>query len=152
MHIKSLESLPNISELQLPRVIESFRKYQGDKTVLLLDGPMGSGKTTFTRKLLESYGFYGAQSPTFALHNRYSVGDFVIEHLDLFRMKSAAELDGVGFWDFFYADKGLIIIEWSERMDISNIDSSWKILKIAIQTTNQDLRSFELSAIEFADS
>lgn len=113
------------------------------KTILLLSGEMGAGKTTFTRSLLESFGIFGGQSPTFALHHRYVLPKFNIEHLDLFRMQSPLELDGVGFWDFLAEESALIIIEWPERMDTASLPLDWEILGLEIEINTDNSRDFK---------
>lgn len=80
-------------------------------TVVLLDGPMGAGKTTFARGVLEALGHVGAvRSPTFNLLHVYDTDPPVL-HADLYRLSAAS---GLGLEDYF--DTHLCLIEWPDRL------------------------------------
>jgi tRNA threonylcarbamoyladenosine biosynthesis protein TsaE len=108
----------------------------GERALILLDGPMGAGKTQFTQFLLEALGGEGGQSPSFAIHNSYEVPRGSIEHFDLFRLKSEDDLESTGFWDFFRAKQGIIVIEWASKLEELGLRAalprSWPCLRIAI--------------------
>lgn len=88
------------------------------RLLLLLDGPMGAGKTELTRELLRALGSQETCSPSFAIHNSYRAGDETpVEHFDLFRLESADDLESTGFWDCFDSSRSLIIIEWASRLN-----------------------------------
>jgi tRNA threonylcarbamoyladenosine biosynthesis protein TsaE len=56
-------------------------------SVLLLEGDLGAGKTTFTKGVAEACGVEATvRSPTFALMHRYRGRPDVV-HIDLFREK-----------------------------------------------------------------
>ena len=84
-------------------------------TILLLEGAMGAGKTQFTSYLVEALGGTETASPSFAIHNSYAVKDGSVDHFDLFRIASVADLDSTGFWDIF-ENESCVVIEWSERL------------------------------------
>lgn len=83
--------------------------------VVLLDGPLGAGKTTLVRFLVAALGGDPAQvaSPTFTLLHRYAARVPVI-HVDAYRLQGPAGLAGLGFDEL--AEDGIGIIEWSERV------------------------------------
>lgn len=66
--------------------------------LLLLDGTLGAGKTTFARTFMQLLGITESiNSPTFNLLNEYH-GEFgVLMHYDLYRLQSAADLSGLDF-------------------------------------------------------
>jgi tRNA threonylcarbamoyladenosine biosynthesis protein TsaE len=83
--------------------------------VLTLRGELGAGKTTLAQAILAGVGVQEAvTSPTFALVQWYESPRGRIAHLDLYRLRRADELDGLG-WDDIQREAALIIVEWPER-------------------------------------
>jgi tRNA threonylcarbamoyl adenosine modification protein YjeE len=84
-------------------------------TVLALEGDLGAGKTTLVRAICRGYGVSDdVTSPTFTLVHEYSAPRSRVFHLDLYRLKSDAELDGLGF-DEILAERAIVLIEWADR-------------------------------------
>ena len=83
--------------------------------VLRLDGPLGAGKTTFTRGLVASLGgdVTTVASPTFTLLNRYDCTPPMI-HIDAYRLSGPGDLAGLGFDDLM--EGAVAVIEWSDRV------------------------------------
>jgi len=78
--------------------------------VVLLNGPLGAGKTTWVRGLLAGLGYLGGvRSPTFNLIQTFETVPPVM-HADLYRVKS---FEGIGLED--YLDTHLCLIEWPDR-------------------------------------
>jgi tRNA threonylcarbamoyladenosine biosynthesis protein TsaE len=94
------------------------KEIEAGKTLVLLSGPMGSGKTQLTKFILAALGDAGdeAASPTFAIHNSYRTSRGDLEHFDLFRLDTEDDLESTGFWDIVSAAKGIVIIEWANRL------------------------------------
>lgn len=79
--------------------------------VVRLEGPLGAGKTTFVRGLLEALGHEGpVRSPTFNLLQGFDTRPPVL-HADLYRVASA---EGTGLED--YLDTHLVLVEWPDRL------------------------------------
>ncbi len=82
-------------------------------------GEIGAGKTTFIRAMLRTLGVQGAiKSPTYALVESYAIKqekDLHIHHFDLYRIQEEAELEYIGFRDYF-ATPSICCIEWSEHI------------------------------------
>jgi tRNA threonylcarbamoyl adenosine modification protein YjeE len=79
--------------------------------LLLLNGPLGAGKTTLTRGIGEGLGAQGTvQSPTFVLArtHRTAVGPKLV-HVDAYRLNSAVELDDL---DIDLANS-IVVVEWA---------------------------------------
>lgn len=88
-------------------------------SVLLLDGELGAGKTTFVQGLGAGLGIAEAiDSPTFTLVNEYLDGRLPLYHLDLYRLEPAevVDLHLESYWDGLERDLGIVAIEWAERL------------------------------------
>jgi tRNA threonylcarbamoyladenosine biosynthesis protein TsaE len=119
-------------------------QYFSPRSVVALQAPLGAGKTELVRVIAQSRGFQGMASPTFAIHHRYEGFSISVDHLDLYRLQSEDELDGVGFWDFFSAPEGLIFIEWPERMNMAGIPWDWDLFQVLISIGDDGSRRLEL--------
>lgn len=84
--------------------------------LVLLAGPLGSGKTTFVRGIARGTGSdEQVQSPTFTLVRIYP-GRVQLAHVDLYRVKAAGELADLGLDELL--DGGAMVIEWGDRLDM----------------------------------
>ena len=84
---------------------------EGD--VLVLSGPLGSGKTRFVAGLARGLGAGSrVRSPSFTLLNGYR-GRFMLHHLDLYRLEGA-EADGLGLEEL--VEEGALVAEWGEKL------------------------------------
>jgi tRNA threonylcarbamoyladenosine biosynthesis protein TsaE len=81
-----------------------------------LHGPLGAGKTTFTRLLLRALGITGRiKSPSYAVMESYELpGGGVASHFDFYRFGDPREWEDAGFRDVFAAP-GLKVCEWPEK-------------------------------------
>lgn len=88
-------------------------------SVLLLEGDLGSGKTTLVQGIGAGLGIKDAiESPTFTLINEYLEGRIPLYHLDLYRLEPAevAALHLENYWEGLEVSLGIVAIEWSERL------------------------------------
>jgi len=83
--------------------------------VVVLTGPLGAGKTTFTRGVGEGLTAIGnVSSPTFVIartHKREDGGP-VLVHVDAYRLGSPLELDDL---DIDY-ENSIVLVEWGKGM------------------------------------
>ncbi|WP_220202282.1 tRNA (adenosine(37)-N6)-threonylcarbamoyltransferase complex ATPase subunit type 1 TsaE [Reticulibacter mediterranei] len=109
------------------------------KELLLLDGNLGAGKTTFTQGLAQGMGIAEViNSPTFTLLKEYAgrslspsdvsdsplepmlrkrfAGRLALYHFDLYRLNEPDELFDLGFDDYF-ASSGVCVVEWADKAD-----------------------------------
>ena len=101
--------------------------------LLLLNGPLGAGKTTLTRGIGEGLGAQGTvQSPTFVLArtHRTDAGPKLV-HVDAYRLNSAVELDDL---DIDFANS-IVVVEWA-RDYIDGIAEHW--LQVDINRESED--------------
>jgi tRNA threonylcarbamoyladenosine biosynthesis protein TsaE len=87
--------------------------------ILLLDGPLGAGKTVFAKGLASGLGVDVDEvtSPSFTLVNRYDGGRLTLYHLDLYRLPAgAAAAHAVDLEELLTDERAVVVIEWAERM------------------------------------
>ena len=87
-------------------------------TVVAYFGPMGMGKTAFTRGLAKGLGIDEKQvsSPTFALVHEYKGTVNKLYHFDMFRISTWDDLYSTGYFDYLDADE-ILAVEWSENIE-----------------------------------
>jgi tRNA threonylcarbamoyladenosine biosynthesis protein TsaE len=97
--------------------------------LILLNGQLGTGKTTFTQGLAQGMGITDIiSSPTFTLLKEYAgqpparqpnnlrkVGP-ALYHFDLYRLDNPEEILDLGFEDYFYGS-GVCVVEWADKAD-----------------------------------
>lgn len=101
--------------------------------VFALHGELGAGKTTLIKGFCAALGVQDqASSPSFAIVNEYrSAMGGPVYHFDLFRLKDASELEGIGFTE--YMDSGAFcFIEWPE-LAVDLLPGETVHLRIAVQ-------------------
>lgn len=94
--------------------------------LLLLDGQLGAGKTTFTQGLAKGMNISAVvNSPTFTLLKEYRreasgqvsapAGDAqALYHFDLYRLDEPEEMIDLGFEEYFYGS-GVCVVEWADK-------------------------------------
>lgn len=85
--------------------------------VITLEGDLGAGKTTLARALCAGIGVPDltvVTSPTFSLVQQYDAPRGPVVHVDLYRLRTDAELEALG-WDELMATAPVLLIEWPER-------------------------------------
>jgi tRNA threonylcarbamoyladenosine biosynthesis protein TsaE len=83
---------------------------------ILLEGPLGAGKTAFARAFLRAAVGDPAlevPSPSYTLVQSYDAQNFRAHHFDLWRLDGPAALAELG-WDDARAD--LVLVEWPDRL------------------------------------
>lgn len=84
--------------------------------VIALIGPLGGGKTLFTKGLLTGLGITDdvtVTSPSFTLLNEYH-GRFHAYHMDIYRLESKEDFLAAGFIDLLYGND-IAVIEWANK-------------------------------------
>lgn len=106
--------LPDLASTEaLGRVLAHLLR-PGD--ALLLDGPLGAGKTALARALLRAAcGDAGMEvpSPSYTLVQCYDGPGFAITHFDLWRLDGPGAVEELG-WD--EARDGVVLVEWPDRL------------------------------------
>tara|TARA_A100000164_G_scaffold338477_1_gene332766 strand:+ start:238 stop:684 length:447 start_codon:yes stop_codon:yes gene_type:complete len=87
--------------------------------IVLLKGELGSGKTTFSRFVINNLHIQknilnpvSINSPTFPILLTYNLNSYEIHHYDFYRIKSLKEVEELDFFENF--KNSISIIEWPE--------------------------------------
>ena len=97
-------------------------------SILLLNGPLGAGKTTLVKGIAKSLSIQEPiTSPTFPLAQHYPSGSPPLVHLDLYRLEEANTAN-----EFFLQEEeeskamgALMVVEWPERLTLPMTDA-WR--------------------------
>ncbi|MGF7088758.1 tRNA threonylcarbamoyladenosine biosynthesis protein TsaE [Kroppenstedtia sanguinis] len=82
--------------------------------VILLEGDLGAGKTTFAQGVATGLGIgESVDSPTFTLIKEYHGGRLPLYHMDVYRIQSPEEELG---WDEYFYGEGVTLVEWASRI------------------------------------
>lgn len=117
--------------------------------IVLLEGPIGAGKTHFCRALIQArLAADGAPledvpSPTFTLVQTYTTPKTEIWHADLYRVTHPDEVEELGLLDAF--DDEITLVEWPDRLG-SLIPT--RALLVSFEATQDDRRVVRLSGPE----
>ena len=123
---------------------KKFAKLLQGGEIILLNGDLGAGKTTFTRQVLKALGVKGeVTSPTFTIMREYATKKFNIYHFDMYRIKTPDEVREFGLEDYIYSgdNKSLVFIEWSENIKEM---LKGKFIEINISLIDDQKRKFEI--------
>lgn len=95
--------------------------------ILLLEGDLGAGKTTFVRGLAQAFKAKTTDvvSPTFVLMNIYN-GRLPIYHFDLYRLETSAELASLNMDEYLHGH-GIAVVEWPQRLGEAFPERAYKI-------------------------
>lgn len=103
---KSSEETQRLSE-KLGELVEA-------QDVIILEGDLGAGKTTFTKGLAKGLGVKRVvNSPTFNIIKEYK-GRLPLYHMDVYRLAESEE--DLGFDEYFYRE-GITVVEWAHLIE-----------------------------------
>ena len=119
MHIATKGSKIDISsEKKLEEFANNLSSKLKKGDIFFLFGEMGVGKTTFVKYLINNLqnisknNLTEVTSPTFNIMNEYNIGNLLIKHYDLYRLKSSNELQDLNLFD--ENNKAILLIEWPQ--------------------------------------
>jgi len=113
---ESSEETQKIAEKIVSRSEILLRRTEGP-IIFALFGELGSGKTTFVQGLARGLGIERRIiSPTFIILRTYPLKDKNFYHVDLYRIESEKEIDGLGLEEILKSKKDIIAVEWAEKI------------------------------------
>ena len=113
-------------------------------SIVAYRGDLGAGKTAFTRGLARGLGCADSvTSPTYTIVNEYLSGRCPLFHFDMYRLRSADDLWGIG-WDDYLDRGGVCAVEWSENV----ADAMEDAITVTIEKTGEDSRRITIEGGE----
>ncbi len=119
--LKSLEDTISLGE-KIPNLLPDFK-------ILLLQGPLGAGKTSLVKGIAKNLCINEPiTSPTFTLSQHYPTGQPPLVHLDLYRLENTHSANELFLQEEEEAKRmgALIVVEWPERLRL-NIKEAWQL-------------------------
>lgn len=119
--------------------------------VVLLEGDLAAGKTTFVRGMLQGLGGSSAEvsSPTFILIQTYDCNASQIRrlhHVDLYRLDNrAAELREAGLSEVLSDARAVVAVEWPKDTLSTWIPADARVWRVAITIEKDDTRRIEIT-------
>ena len=132
----------NIKEMK--NFAYKFSKTLKGGEVVLLNGDLGAGKTTFVQFVLENLGVKEpVLSPSFTIMKAYKSNNFNFYHFDMYRIEDEIETYELGFEDYIQNTAGVIVfIEWSER--VLDLLTKTKCTTITIERIDENKRKVSI--------
>ena len=131
----------NLKETE--KLAKKFAKILTGGEIILLNGDLGAGKTTFTKCVLRALGVKDdITSPTFTIMREYRTKKFNIYHFDMYRLSSGDDAIEYGLEEYIYnSNNAIVFIEWSQNVkDILN----GKFIEINISLVDENKRKIEI--------
>ena len=93
-----------------------------NEQVICLHGDLGTGKTTFIQGFAEGLGVTKKIiSPTFIIMRTYELRDHPTKkyfyHVDLYRIESEKDVEGLGLLEIIKDPESIVAIEWPEKIE-----------------------------------
>ena len=119
MHTATKSSKIDISlEKNTEFISKKFSNYIKKGDIIFFYGEIGVGKTTFIKYLINNLqnkkklSLTEIPSPTFNIVNEYKIGEIVLNHYDLFKLKDPKELYNIGLFE--NNSDVVTLVEWPE--------------------------------------
>lgn len=112
--------------------------------IVLLEGELGSGKTTLVKGIVAGLGAGREEevtSPTFTLVHEYG-RERRVYHADLYRVEGVRELESLGLDDLM--EDYVLLVEWGERLEKVRARNR---VRISIEMLGEDDRRISVEQI-----
>jgi tRNA threonylcarbamoyladenosine biosynthesis protein TsaE len=113
-----------------------------DGDVVLVQGELGSGKTTFVRGAARALGVTDPiTSPTFSIGHRYRAMNTTVSHLDLYRLSGGLAEEDPALLDDYLGPGRIAFVEWPAR---EHVELSSARLRVTLTHKGADHRRIEV--------
>ena len=132
------------------KVVQMLSQQESSKAkVLLLDGDLGAGKTTFTKEIARVMGIDTAKvnSPTFILKKEYKADHSTFRkliHIDAYRFNTPQEAKVLRLEDDLDEPDTIIAIEWPSKMKVMKSD-----MKLLFSIIDDETREVTITHEEY---
>ncbi len=128
-------------------VVEVLKKISKREYAVVfgLYGDLGSGKTTFTKRLAKAVGILDViTSPTFMLQKRFEIdfnGFKNLYHLDMYRFEEESEVKCLDWENTISNPENIVVVEWPDRVEGAMPDH---IIRLYFKTIDETTREIEV--------
>lgn len=137
-------SHPKLDEAALKKVATALAHKIQHPQIILLEGNLGAGKSTFARAFIQA--LFGEEtnvpSPTFTLVQLYENETHKVAHFDLYRIEDEEELFEIGLPE--YISTHTCLIEWPEKLGA--LKPSKNALHILIEESEHGQRHIHITS------
>ena len=112
---------------------KEFAKRLRRPCIVLLYGEVGAGKTEFIRAVVGALGGDGVRSPTYTYHQVVSLQNGSIDHLDLYRVQNAEDLESIGWRDILGQRHAMVFVEWPHLVEKDSLPNGWQQWRVNIK-------------------
>lgn len=146
MRKRELRSWKKVFESDLPHIAFEMKDFLDVPAMMILDGKMGIGKTTFAKVFLDDE----TMSPT------YSVLSETLQalHADFYRIKTREEILHLEL-GLYLEDKKYFLVEWGRdfyRGFISEVPESFSHYMISIENSDSDSENLQRNFVLYSIS
>lgn len=129
---------------ELNELAKKIADYVTENTVIVLNGDLGTGKTTFSKIFAKQLGVKkNVKSPTFNYVSEYLEGRIPLYHFDVYRLDNPADIYDLGYED--YLESGaILLIEWGS---IIKAELPEEYIELTLHHFDENSRRVELKYI-----
>lgn len=138
--MKFIKKWTDIFEGDLEKFSEELKNIIPVPAVIVLSGPVGAGKTTFTKFFIGDDQEEEVCSPTYSVINENGN----CAHADFYRLKSSEEVVHLEL-ELYLEDKEYFLVEWGKpyiKEIYRNLDDDWEIYELVFEINSKDANEF----------